>query len=614
MANYSLTVNSTFNPYSLQELLPIYQANAQAQYQAEEAFSQLQMKADQWEKLANNAQDADVYSKYKSYSNQLKEAANDVLNNGINAASRRNLMNMRAQYASNIIPIEEAYNKRQQQAQVLWQARLQDPTLIAQDPSELGLSYYMKNPTYTPQSYSGKLLTAQSAQAAQNLAKTLSSYGKGEPIDSYTNTFIQKHGLTRNDIQKYLNGETNATNKVLGAIYQQVYDSSQIGNWANENQRRQAANFIKQGMWSAIGQDTVQAMENFEARENYKFNQQLALLQAQQQQTNDNLPINPTPIYTPEEQKEADEMREKYKQYFYTKNGRTYLSQKGREQYFKEQELLTKIDRGEKITDKELNEWKNSEIGKKIINSKIPQSRFSKKVDFSKDSPVVFLKELKNELNKNRGFKTFLDSLGAQKYLGKGHNWQPGNVGNLWSKYISTGVRGDAKRFMEYNYALNEDQQKAYKNAIITANLGNDKVYESTFNRKTQKFERGKSIDLSDFATDENKYTITDIRMSTFGNTAIVQDKKNGKVYRIALPSGINYVNERQRDAALQAAKQASEIVYTKKLPNGKAATQTEIAQAEQDYKNAINYAYLYQSQLGIQNTTKTQEYSPQGY
>ena len=92
MANYSLTVNSTFNPYSLQELLPIYQANAQAQYQAEEAFSQLQMKADQWEKLANNAQDADVYSKYKSYSNQLKEAANDVLNNGINAASRRNLM------------------------------------------------------------------------------------------------------------------------------------------------------------------------------------------------------------------------------------------------------------------------------------------------------------------------------------------------------------------------------------------------------------------------------------------------------------------------------------------------------------------------------------------
>ena len=567
--NYSLMISSSFNPYSLQELLPIYQANAQAQYQAEEAFSQLQMKADQWEKLANNAQDADVYNTYKAYSNQLKAAADDILNNGINTTSRRNLMNMRAQYASNIIPIEEAYNKRQQQAQVLWQARLQDPTLIAQDPSELGLSYYMKNPTYTPQSYSGKLLTAQSAQAAQNLAKTLSSYGKGEPIDSYTNTFIQKHGLTRNDIQKYLNGETTATNKVLGAIYQQVYDSSQIGNWANENQRRQAANFIKQGMWSAIGQDTVQAIENFEARENYKL----------QQQTNDNLPINPTPIYIPEEQKEANEMREKYKKYFYTKNGRTYLKQIGREEYEKQKNILKN-----KTNNISGREGKFTQLGENL--SKI----------------------------ENTDFYNFLNSIGAQKYLGKGNNWQPGNVGNLWNKYISTGVKGDAKRFMEYNYALNEDQQKAYKNAIITANLGNDKVYESKFNRKTQKFERGNSIDLSDLATDENKYTVTDIRMSAFGNTAIVQDKKKGKVYRIALPSGINYVNERQRDAALQAAKQASEIVYTKKLPNGKAATQTEIAQAEQDYKNAINYAYLYQSQLGIQNTTKTQEYSPQGY
>ena len=588
MANYSLMISSSFNPYSLQELLPIYQANAQAQYQAEEAFSQLQMKADQWEKLANNAQDADVYNTYKAYSNQLKAAADDILNNGINTASRRNLMNMRAQYASNIIPIEEAYNKRQQQAQVLWQARLQDPTLIAQDPSELGLSYYMKNPTYTPQSYSGKLLTAQSAQAAQNLAKTLSSYGKGEPIDSYTNTFIQKHGLTRNDIQKYLNGETTATNKVLSAIYQQVYDSSQIGNWANENQRKQAANFIKQGMWSAIGQDTVQAMENFEARENYKLQQQLALMQAQQQQQDQLSAINEVPIYTPEEQNEADEMREKYKKYFYTKNGRTYLSQKGREAY----------------NEGEVHYTSNSENIKRgaVMGSD------GRMYDLKKDKQGRYYYTEKSD------FKDFLNSLGAQKYLGKGNNWQPGNVGNLWNKYISTGVKGDAKRFMEYNYALNEDQQKAYKNAIITANLGNDKVYEAKFNRKTQKFERGNSIDLSDLATDENKYTVTDIRISAFGNTAIVQDKKNGKVYRIALPSGINYVNERQRDAALQAAKQASEIVYTKKLPNGKAATQTEIAQAEQDYKNAINYAYLYQSQLGIQNTTKTQEYSPQGY
>ena len=594
MKNYSLIVSSTFNPYSLQELLPIYQANAQAQYQAEEAFSQLQMKADQWEKLANNAQDADVYSKYKSYSNQLKEAANDVLNNGINAANRRNLMNMRAQYASNIIPIEEAYNKRQQQAQVLWQARLQDPTLIAQDPSELGLSYYMKNPSYTPQSYSGKLLTAQSAQAAQNLAKTLSSYGKGEPIDSYTNTFIQKHGLTRNDIQKYLNGETTATNKVLGAIYQQVYDSSQIGNWANENQRRQAANFIKQGMWSAIGQDTVQAMENFEARENYKLQQQLALAQAQQQQ-NQLSAINEVPIYTPEEQKEVDKMKEKYKQYFYTKNGHTYLSQKGREAY----ESKTRI----KATD--LSRYQHEGKGKYGYGQFTIRDNISGKptvVSIQKDKEGYYYNNLNSE------FSELLNSLGAQKYLGKGHNWQPGNVGNLWSKYINTGVRGDAKQYMEYDYALNPTQQEAYK--TLLGNAGD--LYEAKFDKKSGKWIKGDKLDLEDFLNEDNKWNITASRYGSSGRTYLATNKE-GKKLRIISRNYINPNVEENIDRLMIRNNKISNALRSGYM-DGKKMTEADRAYYEQELKNNVQQAQWFQSQVGIQNTTSAQTYNPQGF
>lgn len=594
MKNYSLIVSSTFNPYSLQELLPIYQANAQAQYQAEEAFSQLQMKADQWERLANNAQDADVYSKYKSYSNQLKEAANDVLNNGINAASRRNLMNMRAQYASNIVPIEEAYNKRQQQAQVLWQARLQDPTLIAQDPSELGLSYYMKNPTYTPQSYSGKLLTAQSAQAAQNLAKTLSSYGKGEPIDSYTNTFIQKHGLTRNDIQKYLNGETTATNKVLGAIYQQVYDSSQIGNWANENQRRQAANFIKQGMWSAIGQDIVQAMENFEARENYKLQQQLALAQAQQQQ-NQLSAINEVPIYTPEEQKEADKMKEKYKQYFYTKNGRTYLSQKGREAY----ESKTRI----KATD--LSRYQHEGKGKYGYGQFTIRDNISGKptvVSIQKDKEGYYYNNLNSE------FSELLNSLGAQKYLGKGHNWQPGNVGNLWDKYLKTGVRGDAKQFMEYDYALNPTQQEAYK--TLLGNAGD--LYEAKFDKKSGKWIKGDKLDLEDFLNEDKKWNITASRYGSSGRTYLATNKE-GKKLRIISRNYINPNVEENIDKLMTRNNKISNALRSGYM-DGKKMTEADRAYYEQELKNNVQQAQWFQSQVGIQNTTSAQTYAPQAY
>lgn len=601
--NYSLTVNSTFNPYSLQELLPIYQANAQAQYQAEEAFSQLQMKADQWEKLANNAQDADVYNTYKAYSNQLKAAADDILNNGINTASRRNLMNMRAQYASNIIPIEEAYNKRQQQAQVLWQARLQDSTLIAQDPSELGLSYYMKNPTYTPQSYSGKLLTAQSAQAAQNLAKTLSSYGKGEPIDSYTNTFIQKHGLTRNDIQKYLNGETTATNKVLSAIYQQVYDSSQIGNWANENQRKQAANFIKQGMWSAIGQDTVQAMENFEARENYKLQQQLALIQAQQQQQDQLSAINEVPIYTPEEQKEADEIREKYKKYFYTKNGRTYLSQKGREEYEKQTTVNEPVR-----YDSKAGKWYYV-IGSKIHGGMQGAAPGAKqyvakgtKIEYEGNDPVVKVKTGQSQ------FRSFLDSLGAQKYLGKGNNWQPGNVGNLWNKYISTGVRGDAKQFMEYNYALNNEQQNTYTKML--GEIGG--LYEAKFDKKSGKWIEGDKIDLEDFRNADNKWNVTSARYGSSGRTYLATNKE-GKQLRLISRNYINPNVEENIDRLMIRNNKISNALRSGYM-DGKKMTEADKAYYEQELKNNVQQAQWFQSQVGIQNTTSAQIYAPQSF
>ena len=603
MANYSLTVNSTFNPYSLQELLPIYQANAQAQYQAEEAFSQLQMKADQWEKLANNAQDTDVYNTYKAYSNQLKAAADDILNNGINTTSKRNLMNMRAQYASNIIPIEEAYNKRQQQAQVLWQARLQDPTLIAQDPSELGLSYYMKNPTYTPQSYSGKLLTAQSAQAAQNLAKTLSSYGKGEPIDSYTNTFIQKHGLTRDDIQKYLNGETTATNKVLGAIYQQVYDSSQIGNWANENQRRQAANFIKQGMWSAIGQDTVQAMENFEARENYKLQQQLALMQAQQQQQDQLFAINEVPIYTPEEQKEADEMREKYKKYFYTKNGRTYLSQKGREEYEKQTTINEPVR-----YDSKAGKWYYV-IGSKIHGGMQGAAPGAKqyvakgtKIEYEGNDPVVKVKTGQSQ------FRSFLDSLGAQKYLGKGNNWQPGNVGNLWNKYINTGVKGDAKQYMEYNYALNNEQQNTYTKML--GEIGG--LYEAKFDKKSGKWIEGDKIDLEDFRNADNKWNVTSARYGSSGRTYLATNKE-GKQLRLISRNYINPNVEENIDRLMIRNNKISNALRSGYM-DGKKMTEADRAYYEQELRNNVQQAQWFQSQVGIQNTTSAQTYAPQSF
>ena len=43
-------------------------------------------------------------------------------------------------------------------------------------------------------------------------------------------------------------------------------------------------------------------------------------------------------------------------------------------------------------------------------------------------------------------------------------------------------------------------------------------------------------------------------------------------------------------------------------------ATKDEIAYAQQKYEQAIQQAYLFHSQLGVQNKIKEQEFNPYGY
>ena len=326
-------------------------------------------------------------------------------------------------------------------------------------------------------------------------------------------------------------------------------------------------------------------MENFEARENYKLQQQLALAQAQQQQ-NQLAAINEVPIYTPEEQNEADKMKEKYKQYFYTKNGRTYLSQKGREAY----------------NEGEIHYTNNSENIKRgsVMGSD------GRMYDLKKDKQGRYYYTEKSD------FKDFLNSLGAQKYLGKGHNWQPGNVGNLWNKYINTGVRGDAKQFMEYDYALSPTQQTAYKNQIAAANIGRDRIYAAKFDKKSGTWKKDKDIDLADFLNEDNKWTVTNARFGAQGRTYIAKNK-DGKVIRFVMPIGINPNVEKNIDKRAEDAMNISKTLQSGKL-NGKPLTDVQKAQLRQAYNNAIQQAYLFQSQLGVLNNTSTQDFAAQAY
>ncbi len=174
MANFSLVVNSKFNPFSFERYIQPYQIYGQAYREVENTLGELDTKASVWEEMANEQTDPYAYKMYKTYANDLEEQAGQLAREGLNAASRRDMLNMRARYSKEITPIEQAYAARQKQAEQQQQALLQDPTLmLSRRASTTSLDDYIKNPQLAYESYSGKLLTAQAAQAASALAKEM---------------------------------------------------------------------------------------------------------------------------------------------------------------------------------------------------------------------------------------------------------------------------------------------------------------------------------------------------------------------------------------------------------------------------------------------------------
>ena len=112
MANYSIVSNAKFRPFSYDDYIKPIVALQQQHDIIDEKLSELSTKASIWENLANEQTDHRAYTQYKRYADDLNKAASDLARYGITAASKPLLYSMKSRYASEISPIEQAYQLR----------------------------------------------------------------------------------------------------------------------------------------------------------------------------------------------------------------------------------------------------------------------------------------------------------------------------------------------------------------------------------------------------------------------------------------------------------------------------------------------------------------------
>lgn len=268
MANYSLVINSQFKPFSYQEMLASTLMATQAHQELENQYGELATKASVWEEMANEQTDPYAYKMYKNYANDLEEQAGQLAREGLNAASRRDMLNMRARYSKEIAPIEHAYTARQKQAEQQQQALLQDPTLmLSRRASTTSLDDYIRNPQLDYETYSGKLITAQAASAASALAREIQekSRKRRDILDnSYYETMMQK-GFSSQAVLQAIQDNPNAAPQ-LTRIVEDAINSSGVRNWGDQATIARAIDYAKQGLWSAVGETQYQILDNWRAK------------------------------------------------------------------------------------------------------------------------------------------------------------------------------------------------------------------------------------------------------------------------------------------------------------------------------------------------------------
>ena len=337
MANYNLVVNSNFKPFSYQEYIaPL--ATLQEQHNLiEDQLAELDAKASVFEGLANSAKDSDAYNQYKQFANELEKQRDLLSNEGLKSNTRSNLMKMKSRYAKEIVPIEQAYNRRLAQIEEQRQALLKDNSLLfSYDAANMGLNDYLRDQalSYTP--VSGRQLEDEVGNAIANYSKAAIENAEGKvvlkEILPLQYEYIQQHGFSPKAITEAILNSDNS-DKILRGIVDSVIHTSGINSWGDNDKLEKAYWWARRGLARGIGETKSQIVKDDVAFENLRYQHALnEIIQRRNSENGNNtIPdgddpfsskkLNPVPIVTLDkestENKEYNLANEALDKYFY---------------------------------------------------------------------------------------------------------------------------------------------------------------------------------------------------------------------------------------------------------------------------------------------------------
>lgn len=262
MAGNYIVINSKFKPFSYEEMVRPYQRYGETYREQEALLSDIQSRAGTLEGSINPVLDENTYKEYKTYQDDLARQAELLSRQGLNVGSRKDLLNMRNRYSTEITPIETAINRRKSLIEEQRQGRIKDGSIIYDtDFSTTSLDKLKMNPTMSYRALSGQELSKRSAMMAESLKGQILNNPEYTSIlnGQYFQSKIQQ-GATLDQVLAGMMNDENAPRE-FKEIKNQLWKEYGLDTYSQDVQQK-AMGAIGTGMYNALGATKYDVMAN----------------------------------------------------------------------------------------------------------------------------------------------------------------------------------------------------------------------------------------------------------------------------------------------------------------------------------------------------------------
>ena len=273
MPKFIATSGSYFEPFSYEQLVKPVAHMQEAHNAALDAADTYAMQAGA---IGSMLDDSSPRAKklYDDYNASLESFVDDLMNNGYNPSTSRNLSKLRRTYGTDITKINAAITKKDEAVKTFLEDIKKDKTLMTdKDPRNMSVDEWLDNPyAGAYNSYSGTMLTTKASMIGENLRRDML-----ENADQWKRILGGQYferdmftGFHADEIDKAISGlikgevSDNERIKVLQSAMQNVYNSSGMDAWASPEQKAQAYSYIGDGIYSAIGEHKSTVQQNHE--------------------------------------------------------------------------------------------------------------------------------------------------------------------------------------------------------------------------------------------------------------------------------------------------------------------------------------------------------------